>query len=80
VANSPSGSAIVSYHWDFGDGVSVDGREVSHAYTEPGEYTVSLTAAEVDRSNAEQRFQVRISGYLPTTFNPQNFKRYQPSK
>ncbi len=80
VANSPSGDARLSYHWDFGDGISLDGREVSHTYTEPGEYAVSLTAAELGGLDAEQHFQVRISGYLPTTFDPENFKRYQPSR
>lgn len=31
-----------TYRWNFGDGARDDGREVSHAYQFPGEYTVVL--------------------------------------
>ena len=33
----------LSYSWDFGDGSSGSGREVQHAYAEPGVYTSRLT-------------------------------------
>ena len=42
---------IVSYRWDFGDGATAEGPQVSHAYDEDGEYTVALTV--VDDSGAE---------------------------
>jgi hypothetical protein len=35
----------ITYSWDFGDGRNDHGGAVSHAYTEPGVYTVILTAA-----------------------------------
>ncbi len=38
---------IVSYHWNFGDGVQMDaGPLVVHSYERPGSYTVRLTVRE----------------------------------
>jgi len=37
---------IVSYEWDFGDGVTGTGVTVIHTYTEPGTYTVTLTVRD----------------------------------
>ena len=33
----------VSYVWNFGDGATASGRDVSHVYKESGEYRVTLT-------------------------------------
>jgi len=79
-AHGSGGAAVLSYRWDFGDGVTVEGAEVNHAYTEPGEYNVHLTATGLTGLNGEDRFQVRISGHMPTVFDPQSIKRYQPAR
>jgi alpha-galactosidase len=79
-ANSRGRDAVVSYHWDFGDGVTLEGRDVNHTYTEPGEYKAHLMATGLSGLVAEDAFEVHISGYMPTTFDPQNIKRYQPVK
>jgi alpha-galactosidase len=79
-SHGDSGSAVLSYRWDFGDGVSLEGSEVHHAYTEPGDYNVHLTATGLSGLSAEEHFQVRVSGHMPTTFDPQNIKRYQPAR
>jgi alpha-galactosidase len=79
-AHSGSGDAVLSYHWDFGDGVTLEGSEVNHAYTEPGEYNVHLTSTGLRGLSAEDHFQLRISGHMPTTFDPQSIKRYQPAR
>jgi len=79
-AHGSGGAAVLSYHWDFGDGVSVDGAEVNHAYTEPGEYNVHLIATGLTGLNGEDHFQVRISGHMPTVFDPESIKRYQPAR
>ncbi|MGO8720802.1 MAG: PKD domain-containing protein [Acidobacteriaceae bacterium] len=78
-AHSRGGDPVLSYRWDFGDGVTLEGREVTHAYTEPGEYTVHLTATGLNGLSAEDHFHLRISGYIPTVFDPQRFKRYEPA-
>ncbi len=79
-AHSRSGDAVLSYHWDFGDGVTLEGSEVHHAYTEPGEYDVHVMATGLSGLSAEDHFQLRISGHMPTTFDPQRIKRYEPGR
>jgi len=37
---------IVSYEWDFGDETTETGLTVTHTYTEPGNYTVTLTVKD----------------------------------
>lgn len=39
-------SAIRTYHWDFGDGASANGRVVEHRYGTAGAYDVSLTVTD----------------------------------
>jgi len=38
--------AIVSYLWDFGDGVTGVGATLVHTYASPGQYTVTLTVTD----------------------------------
>lgn len=44
-AEDPENS-ILSYTWDFGDGATALGQQAFHTYSNPGTYTVSLTAAD----------------------------------
>ncbi len=44
---------IVEWRWDFGDGTTGEGEYVSHAFSTPGDYVVTLTV--VDDSGAEAR-------------------------
>ncbi|MBC8875464.1 MAG: PKD domain-containing protein, partial [Planctomycetes bacterium] len=37
---------IETYTWDFGDGSSGEGKAVSHTYTQPGDFTVTLTVED----------------------------------
>jgi len=39
---------IVKYEWDFGDGDTAEGVEVTHAYSQEEEYTVVLTVTDDD--------------------------------
>jgi len=39
---------ILGYEWDFGDGATEVGETTSHAYTESGTYTVSLTVYDIE--------------------------------
>ena len=39
---------IVSYYWDFGDGYSAWGMNVSHKYNSPGQFTVGLKVTDND--------------------------------
>ena len=44
--------SIVSYSWDFGDGNTATGVIVDHAYSEDGNYTVTLTVTDDDGASA----------------------------
>jgi hypothetical protein len=79
-AHCKTGDAVASYHWDFGDGVTLEGDEVNHVYTEPGEYAVHLTSTGLSGLSTEERFELRISGHMPTTFDPSRIERYQPAR
>jgi hypothetical protein len=47
----PDGT-IASYAWDFGDGTSGVGRETSHVYVTPGNYTATLTVVDQEGANS----------------------------
>ena len=54
-ASRPGTGDMVSYSWDFGDGTVADGPIVTHVYTTPWTYVVTLTV--VDESGAVGRAQ-----------------------
>ena len=43
----------LTYSINFGDGSSATGQSVTHAYTAKGNYTVTLTVDNADRSTSE---------------------------
>lgn len=43
-ANRASGTNIMSHRWNFGDGGTAQGETVSHTYTTPGTYDVTVIA------------------------------------
>jgi alpha-galactosidase len=69
----PLGVPALAYHWDFGDGTSESGRQISHAYTMPGQYTVRLVVEGVDGIPAEKQTSISVDGSL--AFPPP--RRYQ---
>ena len=52
----------LDYHWDFGDGVTANGRTQNHTYTLAGSYTVKLTVSGVDGVPAERSFSIAVDG------------------
>src|SRR6266478_1473238 len=75
-----SNDVVVSYRWSFGDGVTLEGREVSHAYTKPGTYQVTVTATGLGDLSTEERFRLPVSGSVPTRFVPTEKRRYRSSQ
>lgn len=66
----PEGSALTSWEWDFGDGVSTTGAMVSHVYAGEGNYTVQLTVT--DDKGATGVFEQLISINHPASnMNPE---------
>ncbi len=45
-ASTAVNGTIVTYEWDFGDGSTGTGANVSHTYTQPGEYFASLNVTD----------------------------------
>jgi hypothetical protein len=43
-----SGQTITRYVFDFGDGTTAEGKIVSHTYSSPGRYTVTITGYDKD--------------------------------
>jgi len=52
---------IVSYRWDFGDGISAEGAQVSHVYNKLGLYHVTLTVDDgTAASNSKTDFTTKL--------------------
>jgi hypothetical protein len=45
-STAAAGRRIVSWRWDFGDGIGADGPQVSHTYTQRFTFTVTLTVTD----------------------------------
>jgi PKD repeat protein len=73
-AGSPEEPVLTS-HWDFGDGTSLDGIEVHHAYTHSGEYPVTVTVTGLDSVTNHKTLTVTISGNISTRFDPSQNRR-----
>ncbi len=65
-AQQTSGDPVLSYRWDFGDGVQMEGLRVSHDWTQPGDCEVvphkralssSITAVDAPNRNRLTTFQ-----------------------
>jgi PKD repeat protein len=61
---------IVSYEWDFGDGSSGSGMNISHAYTSPGMYYVVLTVTDDDGATDTDTVIVNVTGGTTTNEPP----------
>ena len=71
---------VILYQWNFGDGVSVGGKEARHTYTEPGDYDVHLVANGLDVVTAEEHYKIHVSGRMAATFDPSRNQRYEPAQ
>src|SRR5712691_4536640 len=66
--SATSEDIVVTYRWSFGDGVTLEGPEVSHAYTKPGAYRVVVTAIGLGGLSTEESFAIPVSGSVSTRF------------
>jgi alpha-galactosidase len=58
------GVPALSYGWDFGDGTYEEGRQVTHAYTKSGTFTVKLNVDGVDGIAAEKQGAISVDGIM----------------
>jgi len=68
--SSDSDGIIVSYIWDFGDGVTASGANVSHQYGAAGSYPVRLTIIDNTGLSAAATLTVQITEPVPTNQPP----------
>ncbi|MEF8848099.1 MAG: PKD domain-containing protein, partial [Candidatus Thermoplasmatota archaeon] len=57
-STDPDGT-IDKYHWDFGDGSTVDTKQAKHSYKKTGQHTVTLTVT--DNKQAQNQDQINIT-------------------
>jgi alpha-galactosidase len=74
-AASSSAAPVLTCHWDFGDGSSMDGMKVTHAFTHSGDYTVQVTATGLGATTTRKAFGVSVSGEVSTRFDPERKQR-----
>ncbi len=76
----------VTYTWDFGDGGSAVGQEVSRVYTEAGTYTATVVASNSTNSLTAttlvsiipiERPEIDVTDYLNPDLRLENFTAYQ---
>ncbi len=52
-------SSFIFFHWDFGDGILGDGKEVIHSYAKEGVYPVKVTASTAQGSCLTEETSIR---------------------
>jgi len=57
---------LLTYSWDFGDGATASGVEVTHAYADEGSYTATLTVKDNDQATSTCTKAFAIGNVAPT--------------
>jgi hypothetical protein len=65
-----NGNPLLNYVWDFGDGTSAEGSQITHAFTHKGVFQVSVRAASLDGPAATASRSIEIRGELNSRFSP----------
>ena len=64
---SSDNEGITSYQWEFGDGASGSGAQPSHTYSDPGEYTATVTVSDAAGNTATDTVTVTVEEAVDTT-------------
>ncbi len=67
-ATGESDYGVFAYKWSFGDGFSGTGQEITHAFSDFGKYTVTLTA-EIKESKIKKIVSKEIEVVIPKITN-----------
>ena len=59
-------AAQFSYQWNFGDGATAAGPQVSHAYEQPGKFTVVLTMTDVEGGTYTSQTTIEVLPFTGT--------------
>jgi PKD repeat protein len=69
-SSSDSDGSVVAYAWNFGDGHTASGRSPTHAFAQPGTYTVTLTVTDSDGQRASASEPVTVVAGPSARFTP----------
>lgn len=64
-SSSDTGSTLVGYAWDFGDGSTGSGKTATHTYAKPGSFTAMLTVTDALNASASTQQTVTIAAGVP---------------
>lgn len=67
------GGTVLEYAWDFGDGTTALGENVTHTYTAQGDYRAELTCTFSDGDVVTQWARVSVAGLPEATFTPKPY-------
>ena len=70
---------ILEYTWDFGDGTSLTGANVEHAFTHDGTYQVRVHAVGLASALSDQSQPLTIHGAVSTKYVPGAKRRLTPT-
>jgi PKD repeat protein len=75
--NDPDAGDTHTFAWDFGDGATGTGQEASHAYSSPGEKTVTLTVTDSANESATVTHTLRVNARPTASVNcsPERVRR-----
>jgi hypothetical protein len=67
---------VLTYAWDFGDGVTANSATPRHTYTAPGSYRVLVKGTFLNGASAEDSFELHVTGIMNTDFEPAQKHRF----
>jgi len=76
--DTPSDRADLHYLWEFGDRSGGMGARITHAYTHPGTYTVSLTVTDDDGAQGRSEFAILVNNVAPVAYGGLDKNFYGP--
>jgi alpha-galactosidase len=71
---------VLHYIWDFGDGVTMEGANATHAYTHAGIFEAQLKSEGFAPKPDVHKFTITIMGTIVTKFMPAKNRRFVEEK